>query len=142
MSERPKVLVVDDDPDVVEQLSITLRGEGYEVFAGGSQTEAEELLLAVHPDVAILDLMMEQMDSGFVIAHYLKTLYPQTPVILLTAVTAATGLSFAASAPEARSWVKAECVLDKPVRPEQIKAEVRRLLHRSGAEGEAPPHTG
>ena len=134
MSDKVKVLVVDDDPDVVEQLTITLRGEGYEVLTGGSQLEAEELLLTVRPDVAIVDLMMEQMDSGFVICHYLKKLYPLTPVILLTAVTASTGLSFATPSPEARGWVKADRVLDKPVRPEQIRAEVRRLLDRSAAE--------
>jgi two-component system alkaline phosphatase synthesis response regulator PhoP len=131
MSEKIKVLVVDDDPDVVEQLSITLKGEGYEVHAGFSQQEAEELLLTVKPDVAILDLMMEQMDSGFVLCHYLKKLYPQTPVILLTAVMAATGLSFNASSREAQGWVKADRVLDKPVRPEQIRAEVRRLLGKA-----------
>jgi CheY-like chemotaxis protein len=131
MSDKTKVLIVDDDPDVIDQLTFTLQGEGYEVFAGSSQQEAEELLLTVKPDVAILDLMMEQMDSGFVICHYLKKLYPQTKVILLTAVTSATGLSFATAAREAQGWVKADRVLDKPVRPEQIRSEVRRLLGRA-----------
>jgi CheY-like chemotaxis protein len=141
MSEKVNVLVVDDDPDVVEQLSITLKSEGYEVFAGSSQREAEDLLLTVRPDVAILDLMMEQMDSGFVICHYLKKLYPQTPVILLTSVTAATGLSFATASPEAQSWVKADRVLDKPVRPEQIKAEVRPQQRRMDPAETAGKHT-
>ncbi len=141
MSDKARVLVVDDDPDVVEQLTIALKGAGYEVFAGSSQKEAEELLLSVHPDAAILDLMMEQMDSGFVICHYLKNLYPDVPVILLTAVTAATGLSFASSSAEAQAWIKADRVLDKPVRTEQIKAEVRRLLRGRGAEAaEKPQH--
>ena len=137
MNDKIKVIVVDDDPDVVDQLTLTLKGEGYEVHAGSSQQEAEELLLSVKPDLAILDLMMEQMDSGFVLCHYLKKLYPQTPVILLTAVTAATGLSYATASPEAQSWVKADRVLDKPVRPEQIRAEVRRLLGRTGPAGAA-----
>ena len=128
MKDKPTVLVVDDDPDVVEQLAVTLKAEGCEVVCGASQQEAEEILLATRPDLAILDLMMEHMDSGFVVCHYLKKLYPDVPVILLTAVTSATGMSFAASSPEARSWVKAETILDKPVRPEQLKAEVRRLL--------------
>jgi two-component system alkaline phosphatase synthesis response regulator PhoP len=140
MSEKPKVLVVDDDPDVVDQLAVTLQGAGYEVHTGSSQKEAEELLLSVRPDVAILDLMMEQMDSGFVICHYLKGLYPDTPVILLTAVTAATGLSFTTPSAEAQSWVKADLVLDKPVRPEQIRAEVRRLLHQEDVAEAAKKH--
>lgn len=141
MSDKIKVLVVDDDPDVVDQLTITLKGEGYEVYAGSSQQEAEELLLTVKPDVAILDLMMEQMDSGFVICHYLKKLYPGTSVILLTAVTSATGLSFATAAREAQGWVKADRVLDKPVRPEQIRSEVRRLLGRTDPAEAAQKHT-
>lgn len=140
MSDKTKVLVVDDDPDVVDQLTITLKAEGYEVFAGSSQQEAEELLLSVKPDVAILDLMMEQMDSGFVICHYLKKLYPSTPVILLTSVTAATGLSFGTASANAKTWVKADRVLDKPVRPEQIRSEVRRLLGRD-APAETAKHT-
>ena len=114
MKDKPTVLVVDDDPDVVEQLAVTLKAEGCEVVCGASQQEAEEILLATRPDLAILDLMMEHMDSGFVVCHYLKKLYPDVPVILLTAVTSATGMSFAASSPEARSWVKAETILDKP----------------------------
>ena len=51
-----------------------------------------------------------------------------TPMILMTAVTAATGISFADRSAEAQSWLKADCFLDKPVRPEQLKAEVRRAL--------------
>jgi CheY-like chemotaxis protein len=68
------------------------------------------------------------MDSGFVLCHNIKKLYPGTPVIILTAVQAATGLDFKARSAEAGSWVKADVLLDKPVRPEQLKAEVRRLL--------------
>jgi CheY-like chemotaxis protein len=127
MSNQPNIMLVDDDRDVVEQLSIALKAEG-KVHSAGSQKEAEELLLSVRPDVAILDLMMEQTDSGFVLAHYLKKLYPETAVILLTAVTASTGMSFGATGEAAKSWVKADRVLDKPVRAEQIRAEVRRLL--------------
>ena len=91
MSEKKRILVVDDDLDVVEQLEAVLGGAGYEVAAANSRQEAEDLLLTVRPDLAILDLMMEHMDAGFVLGHNLHRLYPGTPVILLTGVTAATG---------------------------------------------------
>jgi len=133
MSAKQTVLVVDNDPDVVEQLSIVLNSEGYEVVTADGKEAAEEVLLTVKPDLAIVDLMMEEMDSGFVLTHHLKQLYPGTPVILLTSVTAATGMSFRASSPEAQSWLKVEHVLDKPVRPDQIKAEVRRLLDQAAS---------
>ena len=128
MNRKPKVFVVDDDQDLLEQVSLILRADGYDVHAAQGQQEAEELLLSVIPDLAVIDLMMEQMDSGFVLCHNIKKLYPGTPVIILTAVQAATGLDFKARTDEAGSWIKADAVLDKPVRPEQLKAEVKRLL--------------
>jgi len=128
MSKAKRILVVDDDVDLTDQLSALLKGEGYEVAVANSQADAEEALLGGKPDVAILDLMMEQQDSGFVLAYELKRLYPGLPVIMLTAVKAATGMGFAPEGEEERSWVKAECVLDKPVRPEKLRAEVQRLL--------------
>ena len=130
MDTRKRIVVVDDDEDVLEQLSQILVGEGYEVHMAASQAEGEDLLLSLHPDLAILDLMMEQEDSGFVLAYYIKKLYPDVPVVMLTGVTSATGLSFASTAPEARAWIKADRILDKPVRSEQVKDLVARLLGR------------
>ena len=75
--------------------------------------------------------MMEQMDSGFMLCHQLKRLHPETPVIILTAVTATTGISFASADPESREWIKADLLLDKPVRTEFLRHQVRRLLHEA-----------
>jgi CheY-like chemotaxis protein len=128
MEERKKILVVDDDIDMLEQVAIILKAEGYQVIQAQGQKEGEEALLTAIPDLAVLDLMMENMDSGFVLCHHVKRLFPETPVILLTAVKAATGLDFQPQSSEAASWVKADVILDKPVRPEQLRQEVRRLL--------------
>jgi CheY-like chemotaxis protein len=134
MSDSKKILVVDDDPDVIEQVSAVLRAEGYDVVAAAGEQEARELLLSVAPDAVILDLMMEHQDSGFVLAYTIKKLYPDTPVLLLTSALAVTGMSFAPSSAEARSWVKTEGVLDKPVRPEQLRQELRKLLAPTAAD--------
>ena len=129
MSDAKKqILVVDDDIDLLEQVGMILQSAGYEVHPAQGQEEAEEKLSSFIPDMAVVDLMMENMDSGFVLCHNIKKLYPGTPVIILTAVQAATGLDFKARSQEAGSWVNADCLLDKPVRPEQLKAEVHRLL--------------
>lgn len=128
MSSGHKILVVDDDPDMIEQVTLILGSEGYTLVTAGGQKEAEEVLMVHRPDVAIVDLMMEEQDSGFILCHEIKKLYPGTPVILLTSVKAATGISFAATSAEQQSWVKADRLLDKPARPEQLKNEVRRLL--------------
>jgi DNA-binding response OmpR family regulator len=131
---KKKILVVDDDLDLLEQMTAILTAAGYEVVSAESQAAAEETILKVQPDLAVLDLMMEEKDSGFVLSYQLKKLYPELPVIMLTAVAGATGLSFAAQQPEARSWIKVDKMMDKPVRPEQLKAEVRRLLGETSGE--------
>jgi two-component system alkaline phosphatase synthesis response regulator PhoP len=123
-----QVLVVDDDPDCRDQVAIIIQGAGYEVISAASQAEAEELLLRHQPRLAVLDLMMEEMDSGFVLCHTIKKLYPELPVILLTGVTAATGMSFKSQDPRGRRWIEADIMLDKPVRIEELRGAMARLL--------------
>jgi len=128
MSKEKIIVLVDDDQDALEQLELVVKAAGYGVRTAGSCAEAEELLLSVRPDLAILDLMMEHMDSGIVLCHTLKKLYPGLPVILLTAVTSATGLDLKPASAEAQSWLMADAILDKPARPEEIRATVAKLL--------------
>jgi CheY-like chemotaxis protein len=129
MSNGKTILVVDDDVDLLEQVSSAMTARGFEVVTAGGQEEAADKLLSVRPDLAIVDLMMERSDSGFVLCHELKQLYPKTPVILLTAVTAATGMRFGSEDGRERAWIQADALLDKPVRPETLAHEVERLLH-------------
>ncbi len=128
MTAKPRVLLVDDDQDILDQLSLQLSAEGYEVVTAQSRQEAEEILMLGAPALAILDVMMDSMDSGFVLAYEVKKLYPETPVILLSSVMSATGLNFHVNNKEAQSWIKADALLDKPVRFEQLKEEISRLL--------------
>lgn len=123
------ILVVDDSEDFRTQMQWALEAEGFRVVTADSQAAAEELLeRGTSPDLAILDLMMEHMDSGFVLGHHIKKRLPGVPVILVTAVAAETGMEFDTIAPEEKSWLSADAILDKPVRPEQLRREVRRLL--------------
>jgi len=129
MKVKKNILVVDDDLDLLEQMTSILSAAGYQVVPAEGHAAAEDLMLKSRPDLAIVDLMMEEKDSGFVLSYELKKLYPDLPVIMLTAVTGATGLSFASPSAEAKSWTMVDKLMDKPVRAEQLKAEVRRLLH-------------
>jgi len=123
-----KILVVDDDADILENLTLFLREKGFEVVQAQGQQQGEEAIISTIPDLAILDLIMERMDSGFILCHEIKRLYPGTPVIILTAANAAIGLDFAARTDSEASWIKADAVLDKPIRAEQLVSEVARLL--------------
>jgi CheY-like chemotaxis protein len=122
------VLVVDDDVDLLEQMSIQLRQLGFEVIAAESQSAAEELLEKCRPDLAIVDLMLEHEDSGFILCHRIKQRDAGIPVVLVTAVTSELGFEFDAETNEERNWVKADALLNKPVRLEQLNGEIRRLL--------------
>jgi two-component system, OmpR family, response regulator len=125
---RTRILIVDDDEDFLFQHRIQLENAGFEVRTATSRAEAEGMAPEFRPDLAILDLMMEQHDDGFVLSHHLKRMLPGLPVILVTAVTAETGLSFTPSSPTERAWVGADALLAKPIRFEQLRREVDRLV--------------
>lgn len=120
-------IIVDDDIDLLEQMALRLRGVGFTVHEGESQAEGEKLLEEQNYDIAIFDLMMENPDSGFILSHKAKAKNPGKPVILATAVTSETGLHFDADM-ASKSWVKADAVLDKGLRFEQLEKEISKLL--------------
>jgi len=121
------VLIVDDDEDFLLQQRLHLEAVGFSVISAGDEAEAQKAL-DVRPDVCVLDLMMEHTDSGFTLCHHIKKRYPDVPVIIITAVTSETGLEFDSYTAEERSWVKADSMLSKPVRVEQLLREIERLL--------------
>ncbi len=122
------ILVVDDDEDFRLQMKLQLEPAGFRVATAGSEIEAESALAAGRPDVAILDVMMENMDSGLVLCHKAKKRYPDLPVILVTNVVGDTGVLIDLATKDERSWIQADAVLDKPVRQEQLQREIKRLL--------------
>lgn len=126
MQDRKTALAVDDDADFLFQGKRALESLGYRVETAGSRAEAEAKLESWKPDLALVDLMMEEKDSGFVLAHHIKRAYPDVPVILVTAVTSETGMQFDLEAPGAPRWIKADAILAKPVRVEQLKLAIGR----------------
>ena len=128
MNTAKKILLVDDDIDFLAQMQTRLKALQYDVVTAEGQQEAEKTLAEIKPDLAILDLMMEQVDGGFALAYHLKQKYPDVPVILCTAVANETGIEFDASTDEERAWIKADVFLPKPVRFEQLIREMDRLL--------------
>ena len=124
------IFVVDDDIDVLEQLVLALKPDGYRVLQAQSASEAEDMILATRPDLAIVDLMLEEKDSGLVLCNSIKRIYGDLPVIIISNITPTTGMDLAPRTPEERSWIKADLVLNKPVVPEHLRGEVRRLMNR------------
>ncbi|MFA7692812.1 MAG: response regulator [Candidatus Hydrogenedentes bacterium] len=122
------ILLVDDDADFLFQLQAQFAAEGYEVLTAGSGKEAIGVLAQTRPDLCIVDLMMEKADMGFTLCYKIKKKDPTIPVIMVTSVTHETGIDFDAATLEERCWIKADALLDKPVRFEQLQREIARLL--------------
>jgi two-component system alkaline phosphatase synthesis response regulator PhoP len=122
------ILVADDDPDYLFQTVFSLEKAGYKTVAVESQSEAEAVISKLKPSLAIFDLMMESDDSGFILCYKIKKKYPDVPVILATAVSRETGMSFSLDSGKEKSWIRADRYLEKGIRPEQLDQEVMKLL--------------
>ena len=122
------ILIVDDDIDYLFQLKLQVEKFGFKVIVAESQKEAENLLASVKPDLAILDLMMENDDSGFILCYKMKRKYPDVPIIIATAVAAETGMTFGISTEQERKWIRADLYLEKGIRPDQLHKEILKLL--------------
>ncbi|MCE5268876.1 MAG: response regulator [Planctomycetaceae bacterium] len=127
-TEKPLVLLVDDDEDFLFQQRLQLQDAGFEVITAQGRGEAEKILADKRPDVAVVDVMMENPDAGFVLCHHIRKNIPAMPVILVTAVNSETGMDFDMASEENRDWIKADVLLSKPIRFEQLRGEIDRLL--------------
>ncbi|MBN1990262.1 MAG: response regulator [Bacteroidales bacterium] len=125
---KKTILLVDDDIDYLFQIKFQLERFGFKVVTAESQKEAEQLLANLKPDLAILDLMMENDDSGFILSYKMKKKYPDVPIIIATAVSSETGMSFGISSEEERKWIRADLYLEKGIRPEQLHKDILKLL--------------
>jgi len=125
---KKRILIVDDDMDYLYQMKIKVEMMGFETVTAESQAEAEKIIQEFRPDLCILDLMMESDDSGFVLSYKIKKKYPEVPIIIATAVTAETGMTFDIRAEENKRWINADLFLDKGIRNDQLQREIKKLL--------------
>jgi len=117
-----KILLVDDDIDLLDQNKTLLESRGFSVVTAESGEDGWKLFQKETPDAAIIDLIMEQMDAGFVLAYRIKKTDhgKKIPVFILTSATHDTGFKFSASTAEEREWIKCDGVLNKPVVIEEL----------------------
>jgi Lrp/AsnC family transcriptional regulator, regulator for asnA, asnC and gidA len=122
----PRVLVVDDDPDFVEIVRLTLTAEGFEVASASHGEEALALMRVSKPDVVILDIMMHGILDGLGTAKQMHTDgdLRSVPILMVSSIT---NSSFASLLPK-DATLPAANFLVKPIEASLLVAETRRLL--------------
>jgi DNA-binding response OmpR family regulator len=120
----PKILIVDDDPDIVDAGRLVLEREGYQVESASNRAEGMKALDEVKPDLLILDVMMEEPDDGLRMAREIRKGGNSLPIIMLTSVNAAMGLNI----DKDEEMVPVDEFQPKPVDPQTLIAKVKKLL--------------
>ncbi len=125
----PRVLVVDDEPQIVRGLKIILRGAGYAVEAADTKADALAALAARPPDALVLDLVLPD-GQGVDVCREVRT-WSQLPIVVLSAVG------------DEREKVRAldagaDDYITKPFGTDELLARLRAVLRRSGEGGGSP----
>lgn len=128
-----RVLVVDDDPEMVELLSFNLEQRGYEVLAAHSGLEAVHKARVRQPDLVLLDLMLDGMD-GFTVCEFLRH-EPSTAGIPVIMVTALSGEMPRMNALESG----AEDFITKPFNTERLFERIEQVWESRSSPGRRDP---
>ena len=127
-----KILVVDDDPDVVMSTRLCLEAEGHEVIEAKNGTECLARIRTQRPDLIILDVMMDTTTEGFQISLILRSEDPTSeyyafrdiPILILTSIHSTTSMRFGPT----EDYLPVEEFVDKPIDPDDLVQKVKTLL--------------
>lgn len=136
MNETNKILLVDDDKDLVEALRLVLESRGYRVLAAYDAASGISVTERERPDLLLLDVMMPEATEGFHVVWNLRqrseAYFQAVPIILLTAIHQRTSLRFYPDSGDgtyrAGEYLPVQGFVDKPVQPEVLITEVARVL--------------
>jgi CheY-like chemotaxis protein len=134
--ENAKILIVDDDPDFTMAIKTILQTEHYTIVTASDKTKGMEKIETDKPDLVILDVMMSTWSDGFEMSRELKKdpQHEDIPILMLTGVEKRTGIGFKSTAGDPE-WLPVNGFLDKPIEPEVLLAEVKRLLYKKANDG-------
>ncbi|MCD6499533.1 MAG: response regulator [Deltaproteobacteria bacterium] len=125
---KSKVLIIDDDQDIQEVMSAILEQEGLEVHHAEDGKEGVAKARETHPDVILLDVMMNYQDEGFQTAYELRSdpELAHTPIIMITSVSKVTGFQFDKS--KDQDFLPVSDFIEKPVTRQRLLDAVRKQL--------------
>jgi DNA-binding response OmpR family regulator len=119
-----KVLIIDDDPDVVDGCRIVLEKEGFQVVEAANRKEGLKAIETEYPDLIILDVMMEQPDDGIEMAQKLRKDGFNKPILMLSSIGRLSEMEY----DKDEDRLPVDEFVNKPVRPSDLVAKVKKLL--------------
>jgi CheY-like chemotaxis protein len=129
-----KILIIDDDPDIVTAVSLTLENVGHQVVSAASGKDGLKKIKTAHPDLIILDVMMETQTEGFQLALKLHSPDPASemkqfkdiPILMLTAIHSTTPMRYEPDI----DYLPVQLFVDKPIDPDDLTKKVSWILGR------------
>ncbi len=121
-----KILIIDDDVDLVEVMRLTLENANHEVIDAQNGTTGFDLLLSEQPDLIILDVMMTTVHEGFDVAQKIRNT-PQIankPIIMLSAIGHETGFKFQKD----NGLIPVDEFLEKPIMPDDLINIIKKYV--------------
>jgi len=126
------ILIVDDDPDMVEAMRMTLEANGYRVSHAASGQDGLKQVKQLNPDLIVLDVMMDTTTEGFQVSLALRSpdphseyaAYRHIPIVMLTSIHSTTPLRFGPD----EDYLPVDSFLDKPIDPDKLVALIAELV--------------
>lgn len=122
MSDKKRILLVDDDNVILESMKVALETRGYDIFTAGNGTDALEMAENSDPDLLVLDQMMPQRSGFRVLETLSKTPESNVPVIMITANEGVRHKAYA-------QMLGVKDYLQKPFTMDQLMEAVERELN-------------
>jgi CheY-like chemotaxis protein len=131
-----KILMIDDDVNLVSVFRLVCESRGYEFHSAGSALQGLAAIETVEPDLVILDVIMEDFVAGFRVVNELRAdpssryaRFSRVPIIMLTSVTSKTQVDFAQRVGTA--LLPVDAFVEKPVKPAEMLATIEAVLERA-----------
>lgn len=116
-----KILHFDDDPDIRLVVQKILQKEGHKVVNQEDTSMAIEKIAEVKPDIVLLDVMMDEVDSGLQVYEKINAKYPQIPIIFLTSLGENIRPYFEQK--DMMAWI-----IEKPITPDKLLPAIKQNL--------------
>lgn len=122
MANKKVILVIDDDPDILDSIKAILSANGFDVVTAMSGKEGVDAVASSKPDLILCDMMMERIDAGTKVAQEIKKSNPSIPIYLLSSIGTATATNIEIDK------LGFNGVFQKPVNPDNLVATIKKAL--------------